>query len=110
MRTLISELLDFRKQEQGYLKLKVECRDIVALGRSALCFFFDCTLLYRIVHAGVCDIQKDQMVLTYDISPTGRWVTYRIAPMEYNPENTDAKTVHLFDTRTRKESSTVSML
>ena len=27
-----------------------------------------------------------------DISPTGRWVTYRIAPMEYNPENTDAKT------------------
>ena len=31
-----------------------------------------------------------------DISPTGRWVTYRIAPMEYNPENTDAKTVHLF--------------
>lgn len=23
--------------------------------------------------------------------------------MEYNPENTDAKTVHLFDTRTRKE-------
>ena len=33
-----------------------------------------------------------------DISPTGRWVTYRIAPMEYNPENTDAKTVHLFDT------------
>ena len=36
-----------------------------------------------------------------DISPTGRWVTYRIAPMEYNPENTDAKTVHLFDTRTR---------
>ena len=34
-------------------------------GRSALCFFFDCTLLYRIVHAGVCDIQKDQMVLTY---------------------------------------------
>lgn len=38
-----------------------------------------------------------------DISPTGRWVTYRIAPMEYNPENTDAKTVHLFDTRTRKE-------
>ena len=35
-------------------------------GRSALCFFFDCTLLYRIVHAGVCDIQKDQMVLTYN--------------------------------------------
>ena len=42
-------------------------------------------------------------VETPDISPTGRWVTYRIAPMEYNPENKEAKTLHLFDTRTRKE-------
>lgn len=38
-----------------------------------------------------------------DISPTGRWVTYRISPMEYNPENKEAKTLHLFDTHTRKE-------
>lgn len=38
-----------------------------------------------------------------DISPTGRWVTYRIAPMEYNSEYKDAKTLHLFDSRTRKE-------
>lgn len=38
-----------------------------------------------------------------DISPTGRWVTYRIATMEYNPEDKEAKTVHLFDTQTRKE-------
>lgn len=37
-------------------------------GRSALCFFFDCTLLYRIVHAGVCDIQKDQMVLIFHLT------------------------------------------
>ena len=29
MRNLITELLDFRKQEQGYLKLKVEERDLV---------------------------------------------------------------------------------
>ena len=29
MRDLISELLDFRKQEQGYLKLKIEHKDIV---------------------------------------------------------------------------------
>lgn len=26
-----------------------------------------------------------------DISPTGRWVTYRIAPMEYNPETPTQK-------------------
>ena len=38
-----------------------------------------------------------------DISPTGRWVTYRIVPMEYNPEYKDAKTTHLFDTHTCKE-------
>lgn len=30
MRNLITELLDFRKQEQGYLKLKVEERDLVS--------------------------------------------------------------------------------
>ena len=38
-----------------------------------------------------------------DISPTGRWATFRIAPMEYNPEYKDGKTLHLFDSRTRKE-------
>lgn len=34
MRNLISELLDFRKQEQGYLKLKVECKDLGAFVRD----------------------------------------------------------------------------
>ena len=38
-----------------------------------------------------------------DISPTGRWVTYRIAPMEYNPDHKESKILHLFDSRTRKE-------
>lgn len=39
MRNLISELLDFRKQEQGYLKLKVEEQDFVAFThRIYLCF------------------------------------------------------------------------
>ena len=39
MRNLISELLDFRKQEQGYLKLKVEEHDFVAFTRRIyLCF------------------------------------------------------------------------
>ena len=38
-----------------------------------------------------------------DISPTGRWVTYRIAPMEYNSDDKESKILHLFDSRTRKE-------
>ena len=38
-----------------------------------------------------------------DISPTGRWVKYRISPMEYNPENKESKALHLFDSQTRKE-------
>lgn len=40
MRNLISELLDFRKQEQGYLKLKVECKDLLLFTREIyLCFY-----------------------------------------------------------------------
>lgn len=38
-----------------------------------------------------------------DISPTGRWVTYRISLMEYNPDRKEEKPLHLFDSRTRKE-------
>lgn len=39
LRFLITELLDFRKQEQGFLKLKVECRDVVALAREVYASF-----------------------------------------------------------------------
>ncbi len=40
MRNLISELLDFRKQEQGYLKLKVEEQDLIAFTRQIyMCFY-----------------------------------------------------------------------
>ena len=38
-----------------------------------------------------------------DISPTGRWVTYRISLMEYNPDSKEEKPLHLFDSRTREE-------
>ena len=38
-----------------------------------------------------------------DISPTGRWVIYRISLMEYNPDNREEKPLHLFDSHTRKE-------
>ncbi len=30
-----------------------------------------------------------------DISPTGRWVTYRISLMEYNPASKEEKKLHL---------------
>ena len=40
MRNLISELLDFRKQEQGYLKLRVEEQNLVAFTRQIyMCFY-----------------------------------------------------------------------
>lgn len=38
-----------------------------------------------------------------EISPAGRWVTYRIAPMEYDPNSEERKFIHLFDTQTKKE-------
>lgn len=38
-----------------------------------------------------------------DISPTGRWVRYRVSNMEFNPDSKDPKVLHLFDTQTRKE-------
>lgn len=38
-----------------------------------------------------------------DISPTGRWVTYRISLMENKPDSKEEKPLHLFDSRTRKE-------
>lgn len=38
-----------------------------------------------------------------DISPTGRWVKYTISPMVNRSEKKEAKTLHLFDTQTRKE-------
>lgn len=50
MRTLISELLDFRKQEQGYMKLKVECRDIVAFTKEVYMSFYEYALKHHITY------------------------------------------------------------
>lgn len=41
MRYLISELLDFRKQEQGYLTLKVEHQDVVLFAREIYLSFYE---------------------------------------------------------------------
>lgn len=41
LRNLISELLDFRKQEQGYLKLKVEERDLTGFCRQIYTSFYE---------------------------------------------------------------------
>ena len=50
MRSLISELLDFRKQEQGYLKLKVECRDIIAFTKEIYMSFYEYALKEQITY------------------------------------------------------------
>lgn len=41
LRFLITELLDFRKQEQGFLKLKVECVDIIPFMKEVYQSFID---------------------------------------------------------------------
>ena len=38
-----------------------------------------------------------------EISPSGRWVSYRLGLMEYNPDYKESNITHLFDTRTKKE-------
>lgn len=50
MRTLISELLDFRKQEQGYLKLKVESRDITPFIKEIYMSFYEYALKNHITY------------------------------------------------------------
>ena len=55
MRNLISELLDFRKQEQGYLKLKVEEQNLITFTRQAYMGFYEYAqkkeINYRFNHA-----------------------------------------------------------
>lgn len=50
MRTLISELLDFRKQEQGYLKLKVESHDIIPFVKEIYMSFYEYALKNHITY------------------------------------------------------------
>ena len=38
-----------------------------------------------------------------NISPTGRWVTYRFVPLESGAADTVSRDLHVFDTRTRRE-------
>lgn len=55
MKNLISELLDFRKQEQGYLKLKVEEQNLITFTRQAYMSFYEYAqkkeINYRFNHA-----------------------------------------------------------
>lgn len=38
-----------------------------------------------------------------DLSPSGRWITYRVVPLEAMGDEEDSRVLHVFDTRTRKE-------
>lgn len=48
MRDLVSELLDFRKQEQGFLKLRVEYMDIVAFTKEIYMSFYEYALKHSV--------------------------------------------------------------
>lgn len=95
MRTLITELLDFRKQEQGYLKLKVEYHDLVSFTKDIYSSFYEYALKqginYQFVHSteSVClwfDPVQMQKVFTNLLSnafkhtPSGGSITLAIHP------------------------------
>ena len=50
MNTLISELLDIHKQEQGYLKLRIEHHDIVTFTKEIYMFFYEYALKKHITY------------------------------------------------------------
>lgn len=54
LRFLITELLDFRKQEQGFLTLKVECGNIVALVKDVCASFDELAKRRNIGYTVVC--------------------------------------------------------
>ena len=61
LRFLITELLDFRKQEQGFLKLKVECRNIVALVKD-VCSSFDEWAKQRSINYSIDCVETEILV------------------------------------------------
>ena len=58
MRDLISELLDFRKQEQGYLKLKIEHKDIVPFIKEIYMSFYEYAATQQINYRFECPEQE----------------------------------------------------
>ena len=58
MRDLISELLDFRKQEQGYLKLKIEHKDIVPFIKEIYMSFCEYAATQQINYRFECPEQE----------------------------------------------------
>lgn len=64
MRNLISELLDFRKQEQGYLKLKVECKDLGLFIRDIYLCFYEYAQKRRITYR--FDLAEEKVEVWFD--------------------------------------------
>ena len=64
LRFLITELLDFRKQEQGFLKLKVECRDIVSLAKEVYVSFEELASSHNINY--VFESMDDDLLVWFD--------------------------------------------
>ena len=64
MRNLVSELLDFRKQEQGYLKLKVECKDLLTFTREIYMRFYEHAQQKHITYR--LDFTEERIELWFD--------------------------------------------
>lgn len=58
MRDLISELLDFRKQEQGYLKLRIEHKDIIPFVKEIYMSFYEYAATQQINYRFECPEQE----------------------------------------------------
>ena len=52
LRLLITELLDFRKLEQGFMKLKVERVDVISFVKDIYQLFVDFALLLKSMECG----------------------------------------------------------
>ncbi|MEG0646457.1 MAG: ATP-binding protein [Bacteroides sp.] len=61
MRNLISELLDFRKQEQGYLNLRVECNNIIGFTKEIYMCFYEYAQKRQITYRFDCMEEKIEM-------------------------------------------------
>lgn len=66
LRFLITELLDFRKQEQGFLALKVKYQDIISLLKD-VCSSFNDLAKYRNINYSIESAEKE-ILLWYDPS------------------------------------------
>ena len=90
LRFLITELLDFRKQEQGFLKLKVECVDVIPFMKEVYQSFVELArkrnILYTFEHA------EDKIDLWFDVTQMQKVLFNLLSnAFKYTPEGGHVK-------------------